>query len=67
MNRQQNEAKVIETRGTTDENDSSNKAKASDGAAAAVGKKKNKKKRKNKGLKAFMDGDAEMAEYNNAN
>ena len=58
MNRQQNEAKIVEL------NDSEEPAAAT---ADPTTKKKNKKKskRKNKGLAAFMDGD-EMEEFNKA-
>ena len=65
VNRQQNEANILETRATA-EAEEGNKDE-SQAAAATGNKKKNKKKRKNKGLKAFMDGDAEMQQYNNAN
>ena len=59
VNRQQNEAKI-----TPNSAEAVNQT-ATQTAAPVTNKKKNKKKnRKNKGLKAFMDGDAELQEYN---
>lgn len=62
MNRQQNEPKILETR-KGDEVDQQ-ESKSSSTVDTNGKKKKNKKsKRKNKGLSAFLDGDAEKSQY----
>ena len=65
VNRQQNEAKI--TPSSPSEAPAQSENQSATQAATGTNKKKNKKKsRKNKGLKAFMDGDAELQEYNKA-